>query len=505
MAQSQEVEESPPDIDAFVQVLLQRVRESNRTQQPIPSSSNKEPMSNNSKQVEVVHQVDIVRHGQALTVPETMTLADALNAIKRQIDFEEQIITFNDVVKSYPVEALLAFKWAMTEFFGSCTMKPIKTPLGEKPPTEFVAEVGLNKLANMSWGAYVLPCDPENQGLITNVDFEEGRPVFAIQGKFRRKWLATVNRVMELTRERIKTHSIYRGSALRIESSNDPKFIDVSKITPDDLVYSRQLTDIIEANVFAPIRNSEACREAGIPLKRGVLAAGPYGTGKSLLAYAVAHEAVKYGWTFFYVRDADSLPGMIRLAQQYQPAVLFAEDIDQQLTGDRNEEMNEILNTIDGIDNKSQELLVVFTTNHLENINAAMLRPGRLDVILNIAPPDAEACERLVRRYAASYMAPTVTLNEAGKELAGYTPAIIREVVERAKLVTISRLGKLSQLNEHDILIAAASMREQQKLITRAPVEDPNWSSLMVEEIAGKIQGSKTQELIEQLHVRFVG
>lgn len=460
---------------------------------------------NNKLQVEVVHQVDIVRHGQALTVPETMTLSEALDAIKRQIDFEEQIITFSDTVKSYPVEALLAFKWAMTEFFGTCTMKPIRTPMGEKPPTEFVAEVGLNKLANLSWGAYVLPCDPENQGLITNVDFEDGRPVFVISGKFRRKWLATVNRVMELTRERIKSHSIYRGNALRIEGSADPKFIDVSKISPSDLVYSRQLTDIIEANVFAPIRNSEACREAGIPLKRGVLAAGPYGTGKSLLAYAVAHEAVKHGWTFFYVRDADSLPGMIRLAQQYQPAVLFAEDIDQQLNGDRDGEMNEILNTLDGIDNKNQELLVVFTTNHLENINAAMLRPGRLDVILNILPPDAEACERLVRRYAGHYMSSEVTLTEAGKALAGYTPAVIREVVERAKLVTISRLGKLSQLNEHDILIAAASMDAQQKLIMRPEKPDTSWSALMVEEIGNRIQGAKTEELINELHERFIG
>jgi transitional endoplasmic reticulum ATPase len=471
----------------------------------VPSPQASSIMSNATLQVETVHQVDIVRHGQALLIPETMSLKDAVEAIKRQIDFEDQIITFSDTVKSYPVEALLAFKWAMTEFFGTCTMKPIKTPLGEKPPTEFVAEVGLNQLANLSWGAYVLPCDPDNQGLITNVDFQDGRPVFVISGKFRRKWLTTVNRVMELTRLRIESHSIYRGQALRIEGPSDPKFIDVSRITPADLVYSRELTDIIEANVFAPIRNSDACREAGIPLKRGVLAAGPYGTGKSLLAYAVAHEAVKHGWTFFYVREADSLPAMIKLAQQYQPAVLFAEDIDQQVSGGRDHEMNEILNTLDGIDNKNQELLVVFTTNHLENINAAMLRPGRLDVILNILPPDAEACERLVRRYAVKYLDPAATLTEAGKALAGYTPAIIREVVERSKLVTISRTGMLTKLSEQDILIAAASMREQQKLITKPAAEAPSWSSLMVAEITERVKGHKTEELITELHERFIG
>lgn len=459
-----------------------------------------------TKKVEVVHQVDIVHHGQALLIPETMTLHDAVDALKRQIEFEEQIITFSERVDSYPIEALLAFKWAMTEFFGTCTMKPIKTPMGDKPPQEFTAEVGLNKLANLSWGAYVLPCDPDNQGLITSVDMSpDGRMVFAIQGKFRRKWLATVNEVMRLTRERIKSHSIYRGQALRIEGG-DPKFIDVTKITAKDLIYTKTLTDIIEANVFAPIRQSQACRDAKIPLKRGVLAAGPYGTGKSLLAYATAHEAVANGWTFFYIQNADSLPGMIRLAQQYQPAVIFAEDIDQQLSGDRDDEMNQILNTLDGIDTKNQELLVIFTTNHLENINPAMLRPGRLDVILNIQPPDAEACERLVRRYAGDYMDSNTSLKTAGVELAGYTPAIIREVVERSKLVTISRTGKLTKLNEQDILVATASMKDQQKLLIKPEEPSKDWSSLMVDSIASKLNkdSKQTEELIKELHQRFV-
>lgn len=450
----------------------------------------------------VVHQVEIVKHGEQLVVPVTMTLHTAVDALQRQIASEEQVIQFVEKFNCYPIEGLLAFKAAMQQHFGTFTLKHTTDMFGRKiPPSEIKVPVGVNKTATVSWGLYALPCDAEADGLLTSVDMGEGRVVFSISGKFKRKWLPTMNEVTRLVHEHLKNHSVYRGSALRL-GTGDPEFIDVSKITPDDLVYSRDLTDIIEAYVFAPIRNSQACRDAHIPLKRGVLAAGPYGTGKSLLAYAVAHEATKHGWTFLYVKDAESLPAVMHMARHYQPAVVFCEDIDRQVSGERTEDMDQILNTLDGIDNKGNELIVILTTNHLENINPAMLRPGRLDVILNIQPPDAEACERLVRKYANGLLSKDVPLSEVGSVLAGYTPAIIREVVERAKLFTISRVGTLSSLTEKDILLAAASMKQQQSLLTPAPKDPKTWGDLMLEDIQKTSEQSRVAKQVAEIRER---
>jgi transitional endoplasmic reticulum ATPase len=182
--------------------------------------------------------------------------------------------------------------------------------------------------------------------------------------------------------------------------------------------------------------------------------------------------------------------------------VVFCEDIDRQVSGDRTEDMDQILNTLDGIDNKSNELIVIFTTNHLENINPAMLRPGRLDVILNIQPPDSEACERLVRKYANGLLSKETTLTEIGQALAGYTPAIIREVVERAKLFTISRAGKLNTLSEKDILLAAASMKQQQALLAPKAVENKTWGDLMLEDIRTATDAEQVAKKVAEIRER---
>jgi transitional endoplasmic reticulum ATPase len=58
------------------------------------------------------------------------------------------------------------------------------------------------------------------------------------------------------------------------------------------------------------------------------------------------------------------------------------------------------LNEIDGVESKGKELITILTSNHAENINQAMLRPGRLDAVLSIQAPDAFAAEKLIRLYA---------------------------------------------------------------------------------------------------------
>lgn len=436
----------------------------------------------------VVHTAEVVRHGEKLIVPTTMELNAAVEVLNRKILEEEQVVDFSERIIAFPWEGALAFKKALDEMFGSSLMKPTKDRFGnDVPPAMIAVETGPDTKVMVPWGKFPFPLDDSGH-LVTDWTMHDNRVVFCISGKVKRKWLATISKLADLTRDYALRESIYRGKALRIsfdEPLPTPKFMDLREANLDEMVYTQELTALIESNIMTPLRHADECRKAGIPLKRGILAAGPYGTGKSLLARAVAKVGTEAGWTFIYIKDAGQLPSAIQFAQLYQPAVIFAEDVDRHVTGERTDAMDQILNTLDGIDTKTAELMVVLTTNHLDQINRAMLRPGRLDVILNITAPDAEAVQRLIKVYARGRLAEDTNLEQAAAMLAGYTPAIVREVVERAKLTCISRTGKAdSPLTGDDISLSAKTMVQQQALLKAPEPKPTEWHTGLVEAVA---------------------
>lgn len=230
--------------------------------------------------------------------------------------------------------------------------------------------------------------------------------------------------------------------------------MDLRNIEPT--IFSADLQREIDTNIMAPIRFPDAVRAAGTPLKRGVLMAGRYGVGKTLLSANVAKEATENGWTFLYCEDVRELPDALQFATAYQPCVIFAEDVDRVTAGDRTSELDEILNQIDGIGTKGAEILTILTTNAVEKIHPAMLRPGRIDVPLFVDPPDPDAVIQLVRMYGRDLIGEGEDLSEVGAVLQGRIPAVIREVVERSKLENISRTkGKGGKVSAEDITAAA--------------------------------------------------
>jgi transitional endoplasmic reticulum ATPase len=173
------------------------------------------------------------------------------------------------------------------------------------------------------------------------------------------------------------------------------------------------------------------------------------------------------------VQRADELAEAIRFARQYQSpaAVVACEDIDRTTDGERTIEMDDLLNTIDGIDGKNSHIMVLLTTNQIDNINAAMLRPGRLDAIIEILPPDASTVERLIRRYLGNSLPDNEDISTAGQVLAGEIPAVIAEVCKRAKLAQLSQQepGKpVRNLSGRAVIEAAETMATQLDVLKRA-------------------------------------
>jgi transitional endoplasmic reticulum ATPase len=329
-------------------------------------------------------------------------------------------------------------------------------------------QVSPTESIQVPWGRIEIPSIEGH--LSTGVTVIEGRAVFVLGGVVRKRHMHEVSKIASLTREYAMKRSLYKGRAVRVSFPDDienmdmlndaPKFMEINGIKRNELIFSDALREQIDVSVFTPIERTEACRLHGIPLKRGILLEGKYGTGKTLTAHVAAQLCEEHGWTFMYLSDVRQLRQAISLAALYEPCVIFAEDIDRAVSGARSSAMDDILNTIDGVDSKNREIMVILTTNHVEGINKAMLRPGRLDAVISVAPPDEAAVLKLIRLFSRGLLADDeTTLKEAGvgTMLAGHIPATIREVVERAKLAAIRREGKLA-LRASDLKLAAETM-----------------------------------------------
>ena len=133
-----------------------------------------------------------------------------------------------------------------------------------------------------------------------------------------------------------------------------------------------------------------------------------------------------------------------------------------------------ILNTIDGIDSKTSEIMVCLTTNHVNKLNRAMMRPGRLDAVIEIERPDAESVARLCRNYCGALLDADEDLDEPAAILAGQTAAVVREVCERSKMGAIARTGKADSVSASDLATSANGMRAQLDLMDAKPPYEPS-------------------------------
>lgn len=463
-----------------------------------------------------VNVADIVHHGDKLILPEKMDIDDAISLLKRRKEYLGESVVVRESFDVFPQDGAVQLDAVLTEMFGWSPATPIPGFWGPKPPEMMTVEVGPGEVRKVPWGRFSLP-NTEDGFVQCDTDRKGGRYVFSIVAKVLRRDEETINRLFSLLRNRIAANSIYRGKAIKLRFLDEdgealqmpePKFMNVSDVNEGMLVYAKDVEDAITTNLFTPIQRANDCIANGITLKRGVLLGGTFGTGKTMAAKVAAALAVECGITYVYIPRADELSHAIEFARQYQsPAcVLFCEDIDRALAGERTVEIDDILNVLDGVDSKSSHIITVLTTNDLGSINRAMLRPGRLDAVIEVTPPDAYAVERLLRLYGGDAIPAEANLDAVGEALKGTIPAVIAEVVKRAKLAQLRRQNPgemVRQLTEEALIESARTMSAQLRLLADPTDEaKPTIEALLrgVVEDAVEKQGKH----IKEVHERFV-
>ncbi len=453
----------------------------------------------------------IVQHGEQIILPEGMTAKAAIDVLKRRDQYENELTGFNERFNVLPFDGANALNEVLRKKYGWAQATATPSFFGDRPPQMISIEVAPNVVKQVPWGRFNLPNLADGGYIETSVSVDSGRYIFAIDAAIKRKDEESVRSLFAEIRDFLKVGSIYMGQAIKIrflDDDGDPlrmpnvSFIDTSKIDPGGLIYAKNVMAAVETNLFTPIRRVHDCLKNGIPVKRGVLLGGTYGTGKTLAATVASRIAVDAGVTYVYIPHADELANAIEFAKQYQsPAcVIFCEDVDRSLSGERSVEMDDILNLLDGIDTKSAHIITVLTTNDLNAINPAMLRPGRLDAVIEVTPPDDEAVQKLLRFYGGKTISPKADLSAVGKILSGHIPAIIAEVVTRAKLSQLRLQPKdtpITVISEEALIESATTMQAQVKLL-----HDRSTKAAMpttMEEVLGRTIALALEGPIEQI------
>lgn len=423
-------------------------------------------------------QDEITFHGDKLILPATMNIPDAIKALKRKQEAEEQEVNISRVYHFRPLDGAYALHRVIHDVFGLVQHRGHLGMFGIEMKPQFISvAISAQDKVQVPWGRFELAHLPGAILSATSTMHEDFGFVFQIACTTPAKWRSHIEGIFDLVQSRLEKESIYRGKA--VNGATEPEFLDLSAVDPDKVIYSDEVVAQIDANIWSLLKYTDTLRHLGEPLKRAVLLEGPFGTGKTLAAFLTAQVAEQNGWTFIYCRPAkDDLEEVMKTAQLYQPAVVFYEDIDTAAgagaTGDgaTDDRITRLLDVFDGISAKGTEIVCILTTNHADRIHKGMVRPGRLDSVIHIGALDVNGIKRMVTALVEPDLLSPVSEDEwveIHEAMTGYMPAFVREAIGRAVRYSMSRNhGAVGTLNAADFVKAAQGLRPQFELMEGA-------------------------------------
>ena len=327
----------------------------------------------------------------------SMKYAEVLKFIEGEIEQSKKQTNFRYSLKCWKADGAYQFNRAIQEIFGTANAKTDGTPSGDSSIETIDVIFADGSRTKVPYGEIALP-DLGTDSSIT-INYDTARNNLVITGTCQFKYQSLIDDIVDRTKELLSTSSIYKNQALEITDINNPQILSLDGIDKQLMVLSKK-TEFELQPLKSRILYPEKCRQRGIPLKTGVLLEGKYGTGKTLLAFKLAKEAIDNNWSFVYLKDPKLLAEILRLTKVIDKSgngvVIFVEDIDQVTRGERNESLQDILNTLDGGDTKDMNVITLFTTNHIELIEPTFLRGKRIGSIITMDCLDAETAIKFI-------------------------------------------------------------------------------------------------------------
>jgi cell division protease FtsH len=235
---------------------------------------------------------------------------------------------------------------------------------------------------------------------------------------------------------------------IKPDSSQSVKWADIAGV--DDA--KAELEEIVEF-----LRDPKRFKKLGAKVPKGILLHGPPGTGKTLLAKAVAHES---GAQFFaqsaaaFVEmfaglGAARIRRLFAIARKHEPAIIFIDELDavggrrgSDFSGEKDQTLNQLLVEMDGF-SSSGRLVVIAASNLLEKLDPALLRPGRFDRQVFVAPPDVKGRRGVLEVHTRSKPLRDVDLGLVAAQTSGLTGADLANICNEAAIFAARRKGEV--------------------------------------------------------------
>ena len=450
-----------------------------------------------------------------VSIPETMTEAKAAKITAEAATAAQEEQDFSRQFKANPFDGAVAFQNVLKNYFGSTGRPvPIRTMFGEQKPQTIEVEIGYDEVVQVTWGQFKFAMleGVMNLGMAFHEDYGH---VFKLTVTCPKKYAASVEGLFKLIDQELKENSIYKGKAIRV-SGNDspPRFLDLQ--TDPTVVYNADVYDRLDDAVWAPLRHTQMLRnDPETKIDPRVLLFGPYGTGKSECGRLTARVAVDNGWTFISFDSGkgtqEDLRQVLQTAKLFAPSVVFVEDIDIYAeSADSGHSRSRLLEMFDGISSKNHEVLVVMTSNKAEKLDKGMLRPGRIDDMIEIGALDRQASETLIRKVNDGQLADDVDFDTVYEAVAGFAPAFLRRTFVKARQRALVRTadelkakGNYTERRAHEFklttedFVSAAGIMSAQHLRHEAASDEARKvtiDDLMKEQVAKALAGYVTIE-----------
>jgi len=309
-------------------------------------------------------------------------------------------------------------------------------------------------------------------------------------------FLVSVNRRLDRSKIKPGTRVALNQDTLSVveilADSWDPLVSNTEIIDTPEVLYSSiggleaQIKELKEA-IELPFENPKAFSDMGIEPPKGVLLTGPPGTGKTMLAKAVANST---NATFLGLVGAElaqkyigeggrMVRELFEMARQKSPSIIFIDEIDSigskrldvSTSGDREVQrtLMQLLSEIDGFDSLD-DVKVIAATNRPELLDAALLRPGRFDRIIEIPLPEVDAREAIFRVHCGEMpKGKGVDDRKLASMTEGFSGAEIKSAVLEAGISAISDNRK--SVNKEDFVLAIKKVQDKRKNPTESNSE----------------------------------
>jgi len=263
---------------------------------------------------------------------------------------------------------------------------------------------------------------------------------------------------------------------------------DKNKVTFDDVAgvdeEKEELEEIVEF-----LRNPKKFTDMGARIPKGVLLVGSPGTGKTLLAKAVAGEA---NVPFFIISGSDFVEMFVGVgasrvrdlfeeAKKKAPCIIFIDEIDavgrQRGAGlggghdEREQTLNQLLVEMDGF-SANEGVIVLAATNRPDVLDKALLRPGRFDRQIVVSSPDVKAREQILEVHSRKKkLADDIDLRTIAKNTSGFSGADLENVLNEAALLAARRNLKEIGMTEIEDAMVKVTMGPEKRTRVRSDKE----------------------------------